>query len=140
MSSTQLTPRARPAFASLLALFLMASVALACVAVTRTAAADARRTRDAAADAQCRQLLLAGLDRVGAALDRGGEPDLATPAGLSLIAEPAGGRGAFLLTASTGRRAWVAEAAWEPDAAGRWRLASTSIRPRASAVGPPPRP
>ena len=120
----------RPAFASVLAVFVLAFVALACVSVTRLAAADARRTRDAAADAQCRHLLLAGLDRVGESLLAGGEPDLAAPAGLLLSAEPAGGPGAFVLTASTGRRAWLAEAAWEPDHAGGWRLASTSIRPR----------
>ena len=65
-----------------------------------------------------------------ASLNAGGEADLAAPAGLELTAEPAGQPGAFLLTASTGRRGWVAEAAWEEDAAGGWRLAATSIRLR----------
>ena len=115
----------------MLAVFLLAFVALAVMAATRLAAVDALRTRDAVADAQCRQLLLAGLDRLGDRL-AADDPslDLGAPAGLRLEAEPGPLPGALVLTASTGRRTWLADAAWERDASGAWRLTSTTLRLR----------
>ena len=111
----------RPGVATLLAILMLAFVALALAAITRLAVADATRTRDAAADAQLRQLLLAGLDQLAA------DEPIGAPAGLTLVAEPAG-KNAFTLTASTGRRTAVADTAWAPRPNGTRRLTRTHLR------------
>ena len=72
-----------PAFAAVTAIVLMGLVATTLAATVMVFAADARRTRAAVAEAQLRQLLLAGAADVRVRLDKGEttfDAKLATPA------------------------------------------------------------
>ena len=81
----------RTAFASIMAMLLIGVVAAVVATVAAGVAADGRRTRRVADEAQVRQLLLAGID---AAVARAGDPDgrveAAVPTGtMTLTFEPA---------------------------------------------------
>jgi hypothetical protein len=81
--------RSRRGFATIMALTLLALVGVAIAALSVSFAADARRSANAAADAQLRQLLLTGCAAAREQLDHGGKvtvplPNELTSAGAAL--------------------------------------------------------
>ncbi len=122
------------AFAAVTAVVMLGLVASVLAALAMMFAADARRTRNAAADAQLRQLLIAGAADVQQRLTQGQttfEVNVAAPAAeghiqLRATAEGDGVRAVVAATLGTRRSEQTLHFTRDGD---RWRLASVELRP-----------
>ena len=131
-----MTPRRRAktsAFAAVTAVVMLGLVASVLAALAMMFAADARRTRNAAADAQLRQLLIAGAADVQQRLKQGQTTfDVKVPApaeGEMQLRATAEGDGVRAVVAATlGTRRGEQTLKFTRDGA-RWRLASVELRP-----------
>jgi Na+-transporting NADH:ubiquinone oxidoreductase subunit NqrC len=125
------------AFAAVTAIVLLGLVASTLAAMAMMFAAEARRTRNAAADAQLRQLLIAGATEVEQRLSKGQttfDTKLAAPAdgAIQLTATSDGDAGVRAVVAATlGRRRQEQTLRFSRTAAAagdKWKLAAVELR------------
>ena len=120
------------AFAAVTAIVLLGLVATTLGALAMMFAADARRTRNAAAEAQLRQLLIAGAASAQQRLDKGPTPfdiKMAAPADalLQLTAAPDGDALRVIVTAALGPRRQEQTLRFI-RAGDKWKLASVELQ------------
>ena len=120
------------AFAAVTAIVLLGLVASTLGAMAMMFAADARRTRDAATEAQLRQFLIAGAASAQQRLDKGPttfDTKLTAPAdgAIQLIASPDGDAVHVIVTATLGPRRQEQTLRFT-RAGERWKLASVALQ------------
>ncbi|MEA2736609.1 MAG: hypothetical protein QOE14_3060 [Humisphaera sp.] len=123
----------KSAFAAVTAIVLMGLVASTLAALTMMFAADARRTRAAVAEAQFRQLLIAGAADVQQRLDKGQttfDHKSAAPAdgAVQLTATAEGDAVTAVVSATIGRRHASQTLRFTRSGGAKWRLASAELR------------
>ena len=121
------------AFAAVTAVVMLGLVASVLAALAMMFAADARRTRNAAADAQLRQFLIAGAADVQQRLKQGQttfDVKVATPAeGEMQLRATAEGDGVRAVVAATLGTRRSEQKLRFTRAGARWRLAGVELRP-----------